>query len=179
LVLNVTDQILTASPKKDSFVHLYHRDQDVSIQARHVQYRIRQHCGTASGCATLHHTRGNLRAHQIHFLLFDTQTQRKTSSSKLAPQTSTILARAEGNVLIIYDEWKSASRVAVYDQKADKIILSGNVRVEKGKESFGQTQCAILDLKRHRYYVKSAPGQSSIFLFSGKIAPGIKQSRRR
>ena len=159
-------QIFLAQSNDTAGVKFFQHQRQVFVQAQQIQYHLGTHKGIAKGQPRLTHPRGWLHSDTIFFVFSNPSSAPLKSISQLDSfnKNTQLLAHAKGNVVLVYEDWKSTSKEALYDQSIGKICLIGAVTTEKGNQSFGMTENATLDLTKNRYSVKSSPLRRSILM---------------
>ncbi|PPE05594.1 LptA/OstA family protein [Holospora curviuscula] len=178
-IFYVDTQTFVAQSYSPTNVKFFQHDRQVSVQAQQIRYHLSTQKGIAKGCTRLTHAKGWLQSEEIFFVFSHTPSQSFNSVFPIDSlnKKGKLLAHAKGNVLVVYEDWKSSSKEAFYDQILDRIWLTGSVHAAKGTETFGITQNAILDLKKNCYRVKSSPACVSVLRIP--VGQGISFKHRK
>lgn len=181
LVFYVKDQKLLAQSCFNLGVSLFQRERGVAMQTKELQYDLNSQEGVATQGAQLNHPKGWLRSDTICF-----------SFSKKSPQPlkvfaglenlnkdSKFLVQAKGNVKMMYEDWKIISKEAFYDEAEEKLQLLGAVQVANGKENFGTTQRAVLDLKKRCYRIQALEKRSCVLMIPAHQTLSLKKIKRK
>lgn len=133
------------------------------VSAHHMCYNIHDAKGIASGGAQLTHQQGSVRSKRIEFHFSEAPKHPLGRATRgISPKGKalerTLCATAIGNVRIHSKAWNGTANSAQYDQRSEKIVLRGSVRIANTHKHFGMTEYAVIDLKHNTYHV--APGCS-------------------
>jgi lipopolysaccharide export system protein LptA len=163
LKFNVKTGLLTAYAIPGERVTLRQKNKGC-VSAHRMCYNIHDAKGIASGGAQLTHQQGSVRSKRIEFYFSEAPRDplggatRSIISPKGRALERTVCATAIGNVRIHSKAWNGTAHSAQYDQRSEKIILRGSVRIANRHKHFGMTEYAVIDLKHNTYHV--APGCS-------------------
>lgn len=164
LNFDVKTGLLTAYAIPGKRVTLYQKMRGC-VSAHQMCYNIRDLKGTASGCAQLTHPQGTVRSERIDFYFSEPQKHALSDATGKEAPHKTVCATAIGNVRIHSKEWKGTANCVHYDQRSEKIILRGKVRIANTHQHFGMTEHAVIDLKHNTYHIARACSGKPTVLF--------------
>ena len=157
LDFDVKTGLLKAYAIPDQYVILC-QNTGTCVKAHEMHYNIYEAKGIATGAATFTHSQGSVRSKCIEFYFLggakpSNQLLMGNASFKSSGQKAQVYAKAVGDVHIRFKNWKGSACYVQYDQRSEKIVLKGKVRIANNHQHFGMTEHAVIDTKNNIYHV--------------------------